>query len=70
VNFYGAEIREFIKNADAVRIELMVALSEAYHNSILISTSFYPRPPAEIGWYSEIGLFWVILTKIGWVSYK
>ena len=48
----------------------MVALSEAYHNSILISTSFYPRPPAEIGWYSEIGLFWVILTKIGWVGYK
>ena len=32
----------------------MVALSEAYHNSILISTSFYPRPSFEIGWYQEI----------------
>ena len=45
----------------------MVALSEAYHNSILISTSFYPRRSFEIGWYQEIGLFRVILGKMGWV---
>ena len=46
----------------------MVALSEAYHNSILISTSFYPRRSFEIGWYQEIGLFRVILGKMGWVG--
>ena len=46
----------------------MVALSEAYHNSILISTSFYPRRSFEIGWYQEIGLFRVISGKMGWVG--
>ena len=37
-----------IKNTDAVRIELMVAPIEAYHNSVLISASFNLRRSYQV----------------------